>query len=942
MEVNIIDFGYDILDIVAEDILTNENLKDILVITPNRRSALFLKYYLAQKAKKPLISPGIFALEDFIREVYFKYSKNPKRILNIYEQGWIIYNITKEYFDDPFFKNWANFMLWSIRIANTIAEFLKELKEPKDILFVEVESERLKTILTNLGNIYKKFTEKLKELNATTNELILKEMKDEDIEIDFNKIYLVGMFILTKSELSLIKKITKDKTTKIYIHMDPLDIKKHTKEWLRELGISERELKKLKSDNTTNIKFIESYSLHAEIEILKDKVKEIGFSRDPKKIAIVSPVKENALPVYIAIKNLTDEVNVTIGFPFKKTSLFRFLKELLTLNLTEKDNYYDSDNVISILEALNSIESLIMVDKITSYGAKYINLETLNSILSNFVLWKEINGIISKTKKIRRLKEASDLIKESLKIYTKYNSKDTEVAFAISILDSVTPILEDSIFSEEELDSKSLARIVLSLLERVHLPLEGDPLRGIQIMGMLETRNLSFENCFIIDVNEGFYPTIEEVDTIIPEGLKYSVGLRKREDIEEIEYYYFERLIKSSKNSYILWQSNITTGEDGISTKLTKSRFIERLLWEIEKKRRIINPPDLIEIHHFRISPEILKKEDPIPKETDRDRILQTINQISPSKLILYLSCPLKFYYSEIINLKPKMDIKEIRHDVIGNIIHETLNDYFLSFSPNGEPPIALTDKNKLSFDKLWAIFEQKVKNSEELSKMSKERQFLMIKSIEYAFKKFIEKFEPTVIYALEKELTDPIEIIDLTDNKKIQITLQGRIDRIDLSKGKDDNNPTYIVIDYKTGSFPSKKISAKKLEELLKEIHELKSKTDMLEKFPKTILEEINDKLIHIQLVSYIYLLSKELQTKDIDARYVKIGKIRDEDKADTIFNKTEDIEKAKEMVLEGFPVILEYLVNHIIHSPYWWPTENGDNCRYCDYRIICNYSKI
>jgi hypothetical protein len=715
VEAKIVEFGNDFLDIIAKDI-TKDITEDrkLLIITPNRRSSLFLKYKIAKNIGKPIFSPDIYPIHDLVKELYYRYIPNPKKIANALEESWIIYNIIKDFFSEETFKEWHNSLLWSTRIAGTFREFILELKEPENIISIEVESEKLNKIMSDLGNIYKRYKETLEKFNIIPESALLPELINQDLKLDYNKIIIAGLFALTKAENVFLKKISQDKPTVIYWHVDKDDIKEPILRLISDWKISMNNIKIVESQSKVNINFIETYSLHSEIEEVKKKVLEIGFDKNPESIAIISIKPENSIPLFISLRNITEDINVTAGVPFKKTSLYNFIKEILTLVISEENNKYPTEGFISLLESIDDKTIVELIDKIMKFGATFISIDKIEELIGNNSksrIWEDIKNIIMSMRKIKTFKEMSNIIKDILRFYLENLKSETEAQFILYLIEYLTPILEESIFSEEEMTFKSIAQITLKTIEKVTIPLEGEPLKGIQIMGLLESRNLTFENIFLIDVNEGCIPTTGNIDTILPDSVKAQLGLKKKTDIEEIEFYYFERAVKSSKNAYILWQSNISSSSDALLSKLIRSRFVERLIWEIEKDKKQMLPENLIKRVSLTISPKILKENEPLKKTESRENILEVIKILSPSKIELYLQCPLKFYYQEIFKLGRRNRITEVRYDEIGIIIHETLKELFLSFNPYKKTPFEVK-KSYLSFEKVKSILEGKIRSS--------------------------------------------------------------------------------------------------------------------------------------------------------------------------------------------------------------------------------------
>ena len=492
------------------------------------------------------------------------------------------------------------------------------------------------------------------------------------------------------------------------------------------------------------------------------------------------------------------------------------------------------------------------------------------------------------------------LIKSGIIAQGRKNSLDLEPLFAFAKLFNQIKNLQDKYGFIQEL--KTLHHLFQQSAKIENLSFFGEPLSGLQLMGMLETRNLDFEHVIFLSANEGFLPTGKSDHSFIPFDIRRETGLPTYMDKDAVFAYHFYRLTQRCKSFTLIYNTETDALNSG-----EKSRFITQLENELQLKYpKEINFNEEILSHPLKkVEPKELSIiKDEIIKE--RLKEIATNKGFSPSSLNTYKNCPLQFYYEKILNIKDPAVMEEtIEANTLGTVVHRALEDFFhpyLNRKINTEDLKSMLPKIPA---KLKELFKEEFKSG--IFNKGKNKliytvaeQFLhsfIIKEI-----KLISKGNEIYIKGLEKDLKTEIYIeeIDFT------VKLNGSADRIDKLNGQ------LRIIDYKTGKV---------------ELSELQ--TDDMEKL-------IRDKKFHkgFQLYLYAYMYKKMypeqklLETGIVSFRTLKKGFLsagfKENGKINTLLNSN---------LLGDFETEFKDLLKEIFNPNIPFEHKNRkEPCRFCD----------
>ena len=516
----------------------------------------------------------------------------------------------------------------------------------------------------------------------------------------------------------------------------------------------------------------------------------LSETEDPEKTAVVLPDEQMLFPVLHSLPAAYTEINVTMGYPLKDTPLYGFLEHLLDL----QQNVWESNagktcfyfqNVLSILKhpyfSQHSPEIAAGIIKDIELTNR-IHVET-EDLQTNY-FYREV------FRKVDKVEEIFDYLLEVLLLINRKMSKGAEEqSFTIEkeyVFHFYTQLKRlKEIVTARRIDFAlpTFIKLFRHIIHNLKLPFSGEPLNGLQVMGVLETRNLDFENVYILSMNEGKFPPGVNQSSFIPFNLRKGYNLPTYEHQDAIYAYNFYRLIQRAKKVVLFYNT-----ESGLQTGGEMSRFLYQLQYEapVKVKQRVLSNP--------------IKVPFPVPIVIPKDEKVMAALQVytsgstegsarslTPSAFNIYLDCRLKFYFRYVLRLFESDSIQEeIDAAVFGNLLHHTMEAFYRKI-------LAVKGHNLILEEDLQqsAYLEQAVINAfmvhfhlEHEQDIQFEGRNLIVKEIILKMGREIVKndsiYAPFYIVGLEAEeeayrVSIPIET--MTGSKKVSI--KGIIDRV-------------------------------------------------------------------------------------------------------------------------------------------------------------------
>ena len=942
---------------VAEHIYKtySNSLEDCCLVFPNRRAAVFLTRYLGNIVEKPLWMPLMTTINEFIAElgglqvadnlllnfelhkIYNKVKKSNESFDEFYSWGEILvsdFDDIDKYLVNPhdLFQNLASlkkienkFDFLTEEQIEIITTFWKSFDPNK----YSAQQKDFIEIWEVLEQIYMEFNILLNEKQLAYEGMVFRKVAEQisggkNPGIPYKKLFFIGFNALNKCEDILFNYLKKEGLAEFYWDYDQYYL---TNEYHEAGTFIKENIKHYPSplstdlfNNLTGDKNIEIISCASHTGMVKAAgnilagISQNNPATDFTSTAIVLADESLLVPTLHAIPEEIDKVNITMGFPFAQSPVYGLLEMLFSLQKTIR--IIRGEPCFYHLHVIEIIDHQLIHEKTAK------SLEVKQSIIQNnhvYVPAKEFMDDTVLNKIFIPVDKAPDLGRYLLEItllllehtQSEENTSQQLMHEFLYFLHTGIKRLDEIVREQKaELSKETYIRILRQIVRGIKIPFTGEPLAGLQVMGILETRTLDFENLIMLSVNEGVVPKASQPPSFIPYSLRKAFGLAALGHQDSIYAFYFYRLLQRAKNVTLLYNSSAEGVKSG-----EMSRFIYQLKYEPAFKinestityNLVINPnpPIIIEKNN-----EIIKVLNEYTSQNTNTKYL------SPSAINTYLDCSLKFYFNYIAGLEEAETITEkVDAPVFGNILHKLANLVYDSLGKkiiNKEDLLNLSkDKEKINQLILKAYsdeyFKTPVTDDKELTGKN-----ILIKEVLAKYTHQLLQIDaniaPLEILAMEGSynMTLPVEV----NNQTINIHLGGKIDRIDKING------IVRIIDYKTGNDKT----------IFKELPDLFNYGD----------KNRNKAAFQLGLYSLLYQ-AKTGETSPIQPGLYPVKKFFEDNFDYRISLGKETIEDFNNLK-EEFTQHLTEVLTHLFHpQTEFKQTEDLKFCEYCVYRGIC-----
>ena len=800
------------------------DLSQLTFILPSKRAGTFLKHELSKIISQTIFSPTIISIEEFVEELsQIKQLSNIELLFEFYEV--YLQHTPKENLDTfDAFSKWAQTLLQDFNEIDrylippeTIFDYLSAIQDINHWSLEKNQTPLVKNYLSfwkTLNTYYTSLSTSLINKGLGYQGLIYKEaVGNLESYIQFNSskqhIFL-GFNALNTAESTIIKELLHNDIAHIYWDTDIAFINSS----YHDAGFFIRNYK-----NTWNyfkqrpFKWIQdNYSEEKNISIIGipknvGQAKYIGElllslkteNSHLNSTAVVLGDETLLIPVLNSIPNNIETINITMGFPLQSIPLASLFDQLLLFHKEYNNSFYYKP-IISVLshpfirplfisETFNFAEKII--ETINNDNLVFLTLEDLIKLAPGkeyIITLLFSNWGNSPSKALQNCLTLILKIKESLSNNKNENLLALEYLFRFNEVFNII----------EELNSKYnyintipvLYSLYKELLSSESLDFRGEPLQGLQIMGMLESRVLDFETVIISSVNEGILPSGKSNNSFIPFDVKLENGMPTYKEKDAVYTYHFYRLLQRTKNVYILYNT-----EPDVLNGGEKSRFITQLEIEgIHNLKQLIVTPK---------TPQIVTSLNSITKTEDVLLKIQSIAKkgLSPSALTNYMRNPIDFYYQKILGIKEDDTVEEtVAAKTLGTVIHNTLEDFY---TPLEGKMLTIDLINKMK-PKINTVVLQHFKGIYKSGDITKGKNLIIFEIAKRYLSNFLNLEIETLkqgntikILKIETDLNVSIEIPELN----FPITLTGKVDRVD------EFNGTVRIIDYKTGKVEQSKV---------------------------------------------------------------------------------------------------------------------------------------
>ena len=920
----------------------SSQLRELTVLFPNKRAGLFFKRALTEKLKKASWLPHISTIE----EAFAQWSKS--EIADKLSVQFELLEIKAQQQNAIDF-SMAEYAGLASQMAEDFNEIDQQMAEANAVFNYLNEAKALElwhpdgSPLTDSEKRYLSFYRLLeKDYHSLRNRLQAKDMaymgmvSRQLAELDENSLVenigsgqfiFAGFNALTKAEETVIIKLLKLKKAQIFWDIDAYyfeenEFGKHEAgSFIRKFATRfPEEVKNFKStDLLTSEKEIIIHPVPGNATQAKALGQFLSSGQSDSKTAVVLADENLLIPVLNAIPETVEHFNVTLGFPFTKTAAYQYLsayfnihlkqqkiqsnlgiylKPLLQLTSHELNTYILSKQEIRLLNnwqlmLLQNSQRFVSKEELTDTFTSNPRLSLLFELLLKPIDSNTIKALLSNT--ISLINSLFEWILESS------NSQKHTLINQFITAGKLVQKIEVLVSSKVDLlQFEDFSTLFHKLAIGLRVPFSGEPLQGLQIMGLLETRNLDFESLHILGVNEGTLPQEKNYQSLIPSDIRKAFGLSNYSERQAVYAYHFFRLLQKAKTIHLYYNNEAGSFGSG-----EQSRFIQQIRYELLK----LNPKIRLREEALAL-PSPSKRKDISITIAKNEQVMKQLLQkaetgLSPSSLATYIICPLQFYLSSVVGLKPNESFTEgIKYNDLGTAVHNTLECLYLPFIEKDLTSAAidkmLTISEKVLEEQLLDLYPKGLADFGN-SLLMKEVAKQFVKNFLYYEKKSLTDNRLT-IKGLEKKLSISIEAAG------ISVTLKGTIDRID------ELNQTMRLIDYKTGTVDENDLKIKHWDQLI---------------LPK--------KSKALQLAIYQLLMIKSGLISPQSQLECGIINLQKPGKGLMALSLPEDNQNAgvQESISNQLVTLFEDLYNKEIPIVQ---TNETKYCRYCDFAGICN----
>ena len=948
---------------VAHDLYnkTEGNFTKVAIVFPNKRASLFFNEYLAQESDRPIWSPTYVSISELFRQSSDLSIADPiKLVCDLYK---VFQKATgsKETLDDFYF--WGEMLIADFddadkNMADTHALFsnLKDLNELMDNydFLEEGQKEALSQFFHNfsinqvtelkqrfismwnvLGDIYAEYKALLESQSIAYEGMLYRQVIEQlDVEaLPYNKYIFVGFNVLNKVEHTLFKKLNEAGKAMFYWDYDTFYLNKTPHEAgefiRRNLRDFPSELPASFFDNLNQPKevtFIESPTENGQVRYLPQWIRE-NLTSQEKETAVVLCNEALLQPVLHALPDNVKHINITMGFPLSQTPAYSFvnaLMELHTSGYNPNNGRYLFAEVISVLKHPYTRQLSPEAEKLEQTLTRDNRFYPLPSELKQDNVLELL--FTPRRNNLDLCSMLSEALKEVAVIYQQQAASHSDAfdqLYRESLFKTYTLVNRfHTLIESKELNVQAgtFQRLLTRVMSSSSIPFHGEPAIGMQVMGVLETRNLDFRHLIMLSVNEGQLPKAGGDSSFIPYNLRKAFGMTTIDHKIAVYAYYFYRLMQRAEKVTLVYN----TATDGIN-RGELSRFMLQFLIEwgypvLRKQLEAAQSPQSSAPIIIEKTPDVMERMKSVFDIRNNPKAL-----ISPSALNCYLDCPLKFYYKYVALLSAPDEVTaDIDSAKFGSIFHYAAEHIYKDLTAHGKLiskenlETLLKDEVRLQtyvdngFKELF--FNLPPNEQPEYNGIQLINSAVIVKYIQQLLRNDL-RYAPFTFVGSEQRIFENIEICTSTGD--IQSRIGGIIDRID-SKGE-----SLRIVDYKTGGDADTPANVQSLFIPDKKRSNYVFQTFLYASIVCKKLREKNDSRLVAPALLYIHRAASENYSP-----VIQMGEPRKPKEPVDNFAQYEGDFR------ENLKTLLEDIFNPDIS---FTQTEIEDKCAYCDFRALC-----
>ena len=943
---------------VANDLYNRQqgNLAHTAVVFPNKRAGLFFNEYLAQAAGgKPIWSPAYITISELFRSLSpWEVGDSVKIVCELYK----VYRQatqSNESLDDFYF--WGEMLISDFDDADKnmvdtqrLFSNIQELKEMDDLNFMDKDQEeairqffinfsiekrttikeRFISMWNVLGEIYTQYKENLSRQGIAYEGMLYREVMNHlDVtQLPYDTYVFVGFNVLNKVEKELFIQLRDAGKAIFYWDYDAFYMDKEH----HEAGeFIKRNLKEFPSPLPTSlfnhlnqpkeIRYIAAPTENAQARYLPQWIRE-NLTENEKETAIVLCNEALLQPVLHSLPEEVKHVNITMGFPLQQTPVYSFLLSLIDLQIkgyNYKNGRFMFEQVITVLKHPYTRQltpnALTLEKELTQNNRFYPLPSELKKDEFLGHLFSPVNGNLALCSYL------SEVLQQVASIYQNEPEEEKNEAFnqlyRESIFKAYTTVNRfHTLIEEGELmvQPETFRRLFVKILTGTHIPFHGEPAIGMQVMGVLETRNLDFRHLVLLSTNEGQLPKTGGDSSFIPYNLRKAFGMTTIDHKIAVYAYYFYRLLQRAEKVTLMYNNS----SDGLN-RGEWSRFMLQFLIEW-------NHPIVQQTLQAKQSPQgsteitIPKTQDVMRKMWRRFSFKHNPKALlSPAALNAYLDCRLRFYFKYVANLKAPNEIHaEIDSATFGSIFHRAAECIYADLTTHGkvinkESIEALLNNNIKLENYVDTAFKELFFHISQDEKPEYNGIQLMNSAVIVRYLKQLLKhdaaYAPFTYVDSEKEVYEEVTLS--TPLGELTTRIGGFIDRLDSKDG------TLRIVDYKTGGNA-----------------DIPSGVDSL-----FIPDKKRSNYI-FQTFLYAAIMSRQ-QSQKVSPALLFIHRAASENYSPVVCIKEEkDVQEVTDFSIyeAEFRTRLQELMEEIFHPDIaFTQTDVEEKCTYCDFKAMC-----
>lgn len=842
------------LQLVAKDLYSKigNDLSRTAIVFPNKRAGLFFNEHLVAESDRPLWSPAYVSISELFRQLSPLKLGDPVRLVCELHKVFREETRSEEALDDFYF--WGELLISDFddvdknlvdagKLFSNLQD-LKNIMDGYDFLDKEQEEaiqqffqnfsiekrthlkEKFISLWDKLGDIYRHYRTNLTTLGIAYEGMMYRNVM-EQLDTDrlrYDRYVFVGFNVLNRVETEFFKLLQDAGKAMFYWDYDvfythlpqqqmPPYIHEAGKFILRNLKMFPNQLPESAFDvlrHPKKVRFISAPTENAQARYLPEWVRTVMKNEtEPskeKENAVVLCNETLLLPVLHSIPSEVENVNITMGFPMAQTPVYSYINILMELQTTgyrPHTGRYTYEAVLALLKHPYTRQLSAAAEDLEKQLTKDNRFYPLPSELKRDAFLEQI--FTPQTGIAALCRYLTDLLREVAVIYRQ--EKDAEDIFnqlyreslfkSYTLVNRLLNLIETDGLS---LQTDTLKRLLNRLLCATNIPFHGEPAIGMQVMGVLETRNLDFRNLIMLSLNEGQLPKAGGESSFIPYNLRKAFGMTTIEHKNSVYAYYFYRLIQRAENITLLYN----TTSDGLN-RGEMSRFMLQFLAE--------SPHDIS--HEYLEAGQSPQQSRKIEKRKTPEMLQRMYDAydirrcpkayFSPSALNEYLDCRLKFYYHHVVGLKTPEEVSaEIDSALFGTIFHRSAELVYKDLTANGKEIRKEDLEQLLRNDVRLQSYVDSAFKDEFFHVPADEQpeyngtQLIHSKVIASYLRQLLRndlQYAPFCMEGMERKVKETVEIE--TTLGKLSLNIGGTIDRMD-SKGD-----TLRIVDYKTGGTP-------------------------------------------------------------------------------------------------------------------------------------------